>query len=52
MEEDKIKEAEAVLAEANKAKAEECAKELEALLDKYGMTLQVSQPQFMLVPKK
>ncbi len=30
----------------------ECSKEVNAILEKYGMTIAVSQPQPVLVPKK
>lgn len=47
---DPVAEAQAVIAAYEQSQAQECARELEAVLTKYGLRLEVSPAQITLVP--
>lgn len=47
---DPLADARRVLAEHEQARVQACASEIEAVLAKYGMSLDVTQPQITLVP--
>ncbi|WP_328336750.1 hypothetical protein [Streptomyces violaceus] len=47
---DPVAEARRVLAEDQEKRAEACAAEIEDVLAKHGMRLQITQPQITIVP--
>jgi hypothetical protein len=47
---DPIAEARRLVAEDEQRKTEECLAEIQAVLDKYGRKLQITQPQITIVP--
>jgi hypothetical protein len=48
---DKLQEAQELLKQAHQKKVEECGKEIQAILDKYGFRLDITKPQIVLLPQ-
>ena len=49
---DPLQEAQELLKQAHQKKVNECAKEIEAVLNKYGLKLDITKPQIVLIPKE
>ena len=49
---DPLKEAQELLKQAHQEKVNECAKEIQVVLEKYGFQLDITKPQIVLIPKE